>query len=177
MFWLDRNSFALRRITTYLPVPGGFSEMTMSYDSPSGQPTPILGPFSALPIDTPVLYAGAKGLRTFSYTSHFGAVQRKELGDVGFAHQVEQRISDVPKDEVRKLFGRHFTKSLVDDAFSKSLTARPVAEVRLKSQGREIRQLWQAQRPWPIYCDNGYTVSRLISAERSDRTSREEDRP
>jgi hypothetical protein len=163
VFWLDRDSFALRRITTHLPVPGGFQEMTMSYDSVSGQPAPILGPLTALPIDTPVLYSGTKGLQNFSYTSHFGATGRKELGDVGFAHQVEQQVSEVPQDEVRKLFHQHFAKSLADDAFAKSLAARPVTEVRLKSHGREIRQLWQSQRPWPIYCDNGYTVSRLIS--------------
>jgi hypothetical protein len=171
VFWLDRDSFSLRRITTYLPVPGGFEEMTMSYDSGSGQPAPILGPFSALPIDTPVLYAGTKGMQTFSYTSHFGDRQHKELGDVGFAHQVDQEISEVPQDEVARMFSRHFAKSLADDPFAKSLTARPVTEVRLKSQGREVRQLWQAQRPWPIYCDNGYTVSRLVSVERR------EDRP
>ncbi len=168
VLWLDRNSFALRRITTYLPVPGGFEEMTMSYDSASGQPAPILGPLSALPIDTPVLYAGAKGLQTFGYTSHFGATQRKELGDVGFAHQIEQHISEMPQDEVHKLFSDQFAKSLVNDPFAKSLTTRPVTEVRLKSQGREVRQLWQAQRPWPIYCDNGYTVSRLVAVEREE---------
>lgn len=176
-FWLDRESFALRRITTFLPIPGGFEEMTISYDAGSGQPAPILGPLSAVPIDTPVLYAGAKGLQTFCYTSHFGATQRKELGDVGFVHQVEQQISELPQDEVRKLFSEHFAKSLVDDPFAKSLTTRPVTEVRLKSQGREIRQLWQPQRPWPIYCDNGYTVSRLVSAERPGEMSSEEDRP
>ncbi|NLS93682.1 MAG: hypothetical protein GXX96_16095 [Planctomycetaceae bacterium] len=170
VFWLDCDSFALRRITTHLPVPGGFQEMTMSYDSVSGQPSPILGPLSALPIDTPVLYAGAKGLQTFIYTSHFGSGERKELGDVGFAQQIEQQVSDVPQDEVRKLFGEHFAKSLVDDPFTKSLTLRPVTEVRLKSQGRLVRQLWQTERPWPIYCDNGYTVSRLVGVEhREDR--------
>lgn len=165
IFWLDRDSFALRRITTHLPVPGGFQEMTMSYDSGSGQPAPILGPLSALPIDTPVLYAGAKGLQTFIYTSHFGSAERKELGDVGFAQQIEQQVSEVPQDEVQKLFGQHFAKSLVDDSFTKSLSSRPVTEVRLKSQGRVVRQLWQAERPWPIYCDNGYTVSRLVAVE------------
>jgi hypothetical protein len=171
VFWLDRDSFSLRRITMYLPVSGGFEKMTMSYDSGSGQPAPILWPLSALPIDTPVLYAGTKGMQTFSYTSHFGDGQRKELGDVAFAHQVEQEISEVPQDEVARLFSQHFAKSLVDNPFTKSLTTRPVTEVRLKSQGREVRQLWQAQRPWPIYCDNGYTVSRLVSVERK------EDRP
>lgn len=177
VLWLDRDSFALRRITSYLPVPGGFEEMTMSYDSGSGQPAPILGPLSALPIDTPVLYSGAKGLQTFSYASHFGATQGKELGDVGFVHQVEQQVSELPQDEVGRLFGEHFAKSLVEDVFTKSLRALPVTEIRLKSQGREIRQLWQARRPWPIYCDNGYSVSRLVSVERSAQAAREEDRP
>jgi hypothetical protein len=72
----------------------------------------------------------------------------------------------VPQADVGSLFGEQFAKSLTDDAFSKSLTTRPVTEVRLKSLGREVRQLWQAQRPWPIYSDNGYTVARLVSVER-----------
>ncbi len=168
VFWLDRNSFSLRQITICLPIVGGFEEMTMSYDSGSGQPAPILGPLSALPIDTPMLYAGTKGMQTFSYTSYCGARERKELGDIGFAHQVEQEILEVPQDEVARLLSQHFTKSLVEDPFAKSLTDRPVTEVRLKSQGREIRQLWQANRPWPIYCDNGYTVSRLVSVDRKE---------
>ncbi|MHB8899884.1 MAG: hypothetical protein ACYC6Y_14150, partial [Thermoguttaceae bacterium] len=108
IFWLDRNSFALRQITTQLPVPDGFEEMTIRYDSDSGQPSPILGPLSALPIDTPVLYRGTKGLQSFSYTSHFGYRQGKELGDVGFSHQVEQQVADLPQDEVARLLGRHF---------------------------------------------------------------------
>jgi hypothetical protein len=177
VFWLHRDSFALCRITSYMPVPGGFEAMTISYDSASGQPAPILGPLSALPIDTPVLYSGAKGLQTFSYASHFGATQGKELGDVGFVHQVQQQISEMPQAEVGRLLGEHFSKSLVEDAFAKSLSALPVTEIRLKSQGREIRQLWQAHRPWPIYCDNGYSVSRLVSVERSPQAAREEDRP
>lgn len=171
VFWVHRDSCALRRITTYLPTPGGFQELTMSYDSPDGQASPILGPLSAVPIDTPVLYAGTKGLQTFTYTSHVGSEESKQLGDVGFAHQVEQHLSEMPADEVRKLFGAHFAKSLTSDAFSKSLTEQPVTEVRLKSQGREIRQLWQPHRPWPIYSDNGYTVSRLVSVERQEDRS------
>lgn len=168
VFWLDRQSHALRQITTYLPVAGGFEEMTTSYDSPSGQPAPILGPLSALPIDTPVLYAGTKGLQTFSYTSYPGARERKELGDMGFAYQVEQAVSELPQDEVARLLGQHFAKSLLDDPLTKSLTAEPVTEVRLSSLGRQVRQLWQSNRPWPIYCDNGYTVSRLVSVERKE---------
>ena len=48
---------------------------------------------------------------------------------------------------------------------AESLTNRPITEVRLKAAGREIRQLWQADQPWPIYCDNGYSVCRLIGHE------------
>ena len=165
ILWVHRDSHALRRITTGLPVPGGFEELTMSYESVSGQPAPILGPLSALPVDTPVLYGGAKGMQTFSYTSYLGTGESKALGEVAFAHQIEQQVTSLPQEEVQKLFGQHFAKSLEDDPFSKSLAERPVTEIRLKSQGREVRQLWQERRPWPIYCDNGYTVSRLVAVD------------
>lgn len=177
VLWFDRDSFALRCITSHVPVPGGFEEMTIRYDSSSGQPAPILGPLSAVPIDTPVLYSGAKGLETFCYTSHLGPTERKELGDVGFVHRVQQEITPLSREDVGKLFAERFSKSLVDDAFAKSLRTLPVTEVRLKSQGREVRQLWQPRRPWPIYCDNGYSVSRLVSVERSPRPHGEEERP
>jgi len=176
VLWLDADSRALRKITTHLPTPGGFQPMTIHYDSTSDQPAPIVGPLSALPIDTPVLYSGAKGLQTFSYTSHSGPTEQKELGDVGFAHQIEQQVAELPQDTVRELFAAHFAKSLVDDPFAKSLTTRPVTEVKLKSQGRQIRQLWQPQRPWPIYCDNGYTVSRLVSVAAPAQATDKEDR-
>jgi hypothetical protein len=55
-------------------------------------------------------------------------------------------------------------KSLDDGPVAKSL-----AEARVGSPtqgaGREVRQLWQSGSPWPIYCDNGYCVSRLVSVD------------
>ena len=205
VLWIDRNSLALRQITTQMPVPGGFREMTVRYDFGSGQAAPVLGPLTALPIDTPVFRSGhAKGLTVFSYRSDFGPRQRKAVGDIGFAHLVEQRIAVLSPEEVRELLDETFAKNLSRNRAeplprpsgneatnsigigAKSLTVRPVTEVRLKSHGREVRQLWQAQRPWPIYCDNGYSVSRLVSFSSGAKNessaddhdpSNEEDRP
>lgn len=169
VLWVDRDSRTLRQVTTEIPVPGGFQQMTLSYEFEAGQPGPVLGPLTALPIDLPAaLASNAKGLEAFQYTASIGPPERKEVGELAFAHDVEQRVAPIPAADVRQLLTGAFAKSLDGESLSKSLsdealTERPVTEVRLKSAGREIRQLWQTGSPWPIYCDNGYCVSRLVS--------------
>ncbi|HEX5103906.1 MAG TPA: hypothetical protein VFV87_08860, partial [Pirellulaceae bacterium] len=173
--WVDRQSRALRQIATEIPVPGGYQTMTVSYEFDSGQPGPVLGPLTALPIDLPVLLAdGAKGLETFHYRSEIGPPGRKELDALGFAHEVEQRATTASADDVRMLMATVFAKSLDDGVLARSLIENPVTDIRLKSAGREIRQLWQAGSPWPIYCDNGQTVCRLVSVEPAAQPAEEE---
>jgi hypothetical protein len=168
---VDRDSRALRQVTTEIPVPGGFQSMTVSYDFEAGQPGAVLGPLTALPIDLPAaLHGGAKGLESYQYTASIGPPERKEVGELAFAHDVEQRVAPLAAADVRQLLTGAFAKSLEGEGFAKSLSdealaAKPVTDVRLKSAGREIRQLWQSGQPWPIYCDNGYCVSRLVSNE------------
>ncbi len=179
--WLDRNSLALRQITTQVPVPNGFQEMTMRYDFTSGQTAPVLGPLTSLPIDTPVFLANqTKGLEAFTYRLDFGPRQGKAVGDIGFTHQIEQHVKTLSTGETRALLEQPFAKRLLGEALSKSLTSRPLIEVRLKSHGREVRQLWQAQRPWPIYSDNGQTISRFVTfmpATENEPSSHLENRP
>lgn len=173
--WVDREARALRQVTTEIPVPDGFQSLTVSYDFDSEQPGPVLGPLTALPIDVPVfLAARSKGLETFRYRSAIGPPERKEVGDIGFDHEVEQRIAAVDADEVRQLMAAAFEKSLDDGPLAKSLAEKPVTEVRLKAAGREIRQLWQSGSPWPIYCDNGYCVSRLVSIDSAAQPAEKE---
>lgn len=174
VLWIDRKSKALRRVTTQIPTLEGFREISVQYEFDSGQPAPVLGPLTALPIDMPIFQtAGVKGLESFEYTSFQGAAEAKGLDQIGFAEQVEQRIAQVPADEVRKLLRGSFEKSLEDGPVAKSLNDEPVTDVRLVSQGNEIRQLWQPGRPWPIYSDNGITVCRLVSVERKQQDETE----
>lgn len=154
VLWVDRQSLALRQVQTQIPTPGGFRTITQSYEFAGAQPTPVLGPLTALPIDLPLLSGGeAKQLDSYAYTSYSGPRGTKAIGDFGFAWQVKQKISPAEAGEAR---------SLVNEAFAKGLEEEPVVEVRLEGGGRAVRQLWQAGCPWPVYCDNGSTISRLV---------------
>lgn len=154
VLWIDRKSKALRKIQTQLPVPGGFQTVTQSFEFSSGQPSPVLGPLTALPVDLPLFIGGeAKGMQTFAYETHLGTPGVKNVGELGFAHQIEQRVTPVAYSEV---------KGLLNDSYAKSLTEPPTVEVRLKDHDRQVRQLWQPGLPWPVYTNAGSTVCRLV---------------
>ena len=155
VLWIDRKSQTLRQIQTQIPVAGRFCMMTEDYRAVGAQKSPVLGPLSALPIDLPLFQGNAaKGLESFSYEVNDGpAGKKKALGDVGFIYDVEQAVASPSRQHV---------KDLVPQGFTKDLDARPMVEVHMKSAGRQVQQLWQAGLPWPVYADNGTTISRLV---------------
>ena len=154
VLWVDKKTRAIRKIQTQIPVPEGFQTITQSYAFSSGQPAAVLGPLSALPLDLPRFSGGeAKGMQTFMYETHGGLPGQKEVGELGFAHQVEQQVTPVASEQV---------KGLIHETYTKSLTEQPVVEVQLKSGDRQVRQLWQPGSPWPVYSKNGSTECRLI---------------
>lgn len=165
VLWVDKKSLAIRQIQTQIPTADGFQAVTQSYEFSSGQPSPVLGPLSALPLDLP-LFSGnqSKGMQTFMYETHAGKPGEKAVGELGFAHQVEQQVESVATEQV---------KGLVHETYTKSLSAQPVVEVKLKSGERQVRQLWQPGLPWPVYSKNGSTECRLIKVipakEQADR--------
>ncbi len=160
VLWVDRQSLALRQIQTQIPTAGGFRTITESYEFVGAQPAPVLGPLSALPIDFPLLTGGeAKAMDAYTYTSYSGPRGTKAVGDLGFTYQVKQTIAAADDREA---------KSLVDESFAKGLGEEPLVEVRLEGGGREVRQLWQPGRPWPVYCDNGSTICRLVKVMPAD---------
>ena len=58
-------------ITTQIPIPGGFTTLTENYEFTNGQPSPVMGPLTALPVDLPLFRGGqAKGLEKFSYEAN-----------------------------------------------------------------------------------------------------------
>jgi hypothetical protein len=153
--WADAHSLALRQVRTQLPVLGGFRTVTESYQFADGQPAPVLGPLTALPIDLPLFAAaGATGPQSFEYEALSGpAGVKADVGDVGFAVAVEQSLVPANPAEVTGLLPGPFAKGLGDG---------PMVEVRLKTSDRLVRQLWQPSKPWPVYADNGSTVARLV---------------
>ena len=161
VLWVDKKSRAIRQIQTQIPTPDGFQTVTQSYAFSSGQPSPVLGPMTALPLDLP-LFSGdqTKGMQTFTYETHAGPAGTKEVGELGFAHQVEQQVTPVATEQV---------KGLIHETYTKSLGEQPVVEVQLKSGEQQVRQLWQPGLPWPVYSKNGSTECRLVKVIPSDQ--------
>lgn len=151
--WVDDQTQTLRRVQTQLPVQGELRTITENYEFGEGKPSPVLGPLTALPIDMPLFGAEHARSLKFSYTAVPGAAESRELGEIGFAVDIEQHIAPVKGEEARNLLHRDL---------SRDLRARPLVEVRLQSPERKVRQLWQAGLPWPSYSDNGDTSARLI---------------
>jgi hypothetical protein len=155
--WIDQKSMVLRQLRAQLPVPGGFRSVTESYVFGANQPSPVIGPLTALPLDLPLFTAGrARGLEKFSYEAVSGPAGKRAVDDVGFAIDIEQTLAPAQADEVNRLVAANFKE------FSRDLKARGVVEVNLKTSERNVRQLWQAGHPWPLYANNGQTTARLL---------------
>lgn len=162
VLWIDRKTQTLRQVQTQIPAAGRFRTITENYEF-GGQRSPVLGPLTALPIDLPLFQpGGTKGLGKFSYQANVGPAGKKALGEVGFAYEIEQDISEPAVQQV---------KGLLPDSFTKDLAVKPMVEVRMRGAGRQVRQLWQAGQPWPVYAENGATVSRLVKVLPSNSTS------
>ena len=80
---------------------------------------------------------------------------------MGFAFDIKQDLSRPSAD---------YVKSVLHQDFTKGLENRPVLEVHLKTFHREVKQLWQADLPWPAYSDNGSTISRLVKVTPAAKT-------
>jgi hypothetical protein len=152
--WADAQSLALRQIRTEFVVQGQTREVTESYEFEDGQPAPVMSPLTSIPLDFPLMRAGtAKGNGKFSYAAISGPGGKKALGDVGFAVEINQDITEAKPDAI---------KGLVGEDFSKDLGAKPITEVNLSTGDRSVRQLWKGDMPWPVYSNNGTTTSKLI---------------
>lgn len=157
--WLDQKSLALRQVQAQMRVHGAVRTVTESYQFEAGQPAPVLTPLTAIPLDMPVFLEGDKAaLHKFTYEAVSGEAGKKDAGDVGFAFEIEQRITRADDDAVKSLR----SKGLLSEEFTKDLTAKPLVEVRLRAGGRQVRQLWQPGLPWPAYSSNGVSQARLV---------------
>lgn len=157
VLWIDQKTMTLRQFQTQIPVPGGFRTVTESYVVGEGQQAPVLGPLTALPIDLPLFTPGSSRATKFSYEAITGPAGKRAVGDVGFAVDIEQSIQPAKAEDLQKLLPQAMSRDL-----SKDLEKKPVVDVKLKTPEREVRQLWQAGQPWPVYSDNGQTKAKLI---------------
>src|SRR5262249_21406988 len=132
-------------------------QVTESYDF-NGQSAPVMSPLTSIPLDMPLLSAGtaksATGATKFSYSTVSGPGGKKALGDVGFAVEISQDVNEVKPDAV---------KDLIPPDFSKDVSTKPIKEVKLSTEDRNVRQLWKDDMPWPVYSNNGTTTSKLKS--------------
>lgn len=152
--WVIERSLAVRQLQTQLPTPAGLQTVTESYQFMDENPSPVQSPLTALPLDMPVFLDGrAKGVHVFRYKAVAGPHGQKGLGDTTFAFSIEQRLTPVQAAEV---------KDLVPVAFEKGVRSEPLFDVKLKTSHRAVRQIWRRGMPWPIYANNGSTVSRLV---------------
>jgi hypothetical protein len=159
--WVDRESYALKQVQTQLAVAGEIRTITESYEFPTGQPSPVLvAMMVVLPVDLPIFQqADTKGAKKFEFEAIAGPAGVKALDELSFAFEVEQKIDGAQPEQVKGLF---------HNEFAKSLTREPIANVQLKTGHRTVRQLWQANLPWPAFTDNGMTRSRLIKVDSVD---------
>ncbi len=152
--WCDVRTLTLRQFRTEVALAGQMHTILESYDSAAKGASPVLTPINALPIDLPAfLPQGSKGLDTFTYTSQPMPVGSKDPGVMKFLHTVKQ---DVAPAGAKAL-------DLVPERFAKDLEQRPIVEVRLQDTEKTVVQLWQQDKPWPVYTSNGRTKATLVS--------------
>lgn len=150
--WVDQKSGMLIRTTSRVKRGERTAEFTETYLTSDGQPTPVLGMLSSLPLDMPIfnsLAGRTKSLEPQIYETVIGNGKTKSLEDLGFASIVSQNIKSVPAAQV---------KSLNVPAASSSENVN----VEIRSGNRTVRQIWAPGKPWPIFSDNGVTHSRLL---------------
>lgn len=159
--WVDRNSMTLRRVAAQLPAPDGTRLITESYTSDSGQPFPAFAPLTVPPLELPLFLAGAKGAQTFNYRASTQPAGAKPVGDVDFRFAIEQSTQRTSAAEI---------KALLPEDLTKSLAVQPTLDVRLTAARQQVRQLWQAGSPWPLYSDNSVVTARLIQVTQPQPT-------
>jgi hypothetical protein len=153
ILWIDQKSQVIRQIQTELPVQGGFRTVTESYEHRKGQPSPVIGLLTALPLDMPLFLSGTKSLGNFQYETISGPAGTKAIGEIGFSYSIKQSSQNAKPEEVTKALGDHFTKSLKKN---------PSVSIQLKNPERKVDQIWQSKLPWPVYSNNGSTEARLV---------------
>jgi hypothetical protein len=134
--WVDTDTLALRQVETGLLVQGEVRWVTERYDSEDAG-SPVIGVLSALPLELPVFSPRGSRSGRFDYRAVMGDDGDRPADDLAFAVAVEQSVTPA--------------------------RATPATyEVRLRSNGREVRQKWKSGLPWPSYSSSGGSTSRLV---------------
>lgn len=151
--WVDAQTLALRQVETGLLVQGEIRRVRERYEADDVTGSPVVGLPSSLPLDLPVFAAGSSSSGRFGYQAVMVDDDDRHTADLAFAVAVEQDVKPAGRAEVLRLIG--------DDSRI-GRKARPAFDVRLRSHGREVRQLWQAGLPWPSFSASDGSTSRLV---------------
>ena len=149
--WVDEETYFLRQFQTQVPVAGALRTVRESYEPGATGASPVMPPINVLPVSLPAFIAASpKG--EFKYTSKV-AGQAKDVGSqMKFVHAVSQDVKPAtPK-----------TLENVPRGLSKSLEKQPAVEVRLGTKRQQVLQVWQSNRPWPVFAQDGATKAWLV---------------
>jgi hypothetical protein len=149
-FWADKDTLNLRKLETQRRVRGKLRTLSQSYEPTGAKSVAVMGLSNAIPIDIPSF--SSERLRGPSTYKSFSGDGRKRGpgGAVGFVTEVKQEITPADPNRVNNLLGM------------RPRGGSGMVEVRLKTPGRQVDQVWMQGSPWPSYSDNGTTVARLV---------------
>lgn len=154
-FYADASTFSLSSVEARVRMAGRDVWLTESYGRDSGQLSPVIATMSPLPIAMPLFHGQAKGAETYTYL-----LTGKELltknAQLSFRHWVRQTIQRPDPQALHSVESIELTKS-VDQP--------NLVEVTI-SDSRRVRQIWQANMPWPILTEDGTTTATLIDVQR-----------
>jgi hypothetical protein len=149
--WVDQETLFLRQFQTQLPVAGALRTVQETYEPGEAGHSPVLPPVNVVPVSLPAFIAAApKG--QFKYTSQPTGQAKDAATRVKFIHAVSQEVQPATAKSLQ----------YVPQAVSKSLERAPAVEVHLASPGQQVLQVWQKNRPWPVFSQAGPTKSWLI---------------
>jgi hypothetical protein len=152
--WVDQKSLTPRQVERRLPIAGGFRTITQRFVVDKGRAAPVVVVSStALPLDLPLFSDEARREEPFEYEVLGETEIKRGAEGRGFLIEVGQSAAPVDAEKV---------KGLLHEEVSRSANPQEMVEITLKGGHQQVRQLWQAGVPWPLYADNGVTVARLV---------------
>ena len=156
--WCDTRTLFLRQFQTQLAFQGRYRTVQESYATAKGATAPVITLVNVLPLSMPAFAPpGTKGLES-SGSAKFVCVSQplpagaKDPSVIRFRHSVQQSVRPAGPKAVEAL----------PEGFSKELGEEPLTEVELRTPGEQVKQLWRAGSPWPVYVEQGRTKAYLV---------------
>jgi hypothetical protein len=153
VFWATTKHLTLRRVEIPIRVSGRLRILSESFSGTGSGPFPVMVTLSLLPLDLPCWDPPPeKHPAGFAYEIIPYVPERKAPGGIRFAVEVQQTTLEVTPELVKSALGLPEVKA----------TSERLLHVKLASPLGTVEQLWQVGQPWPVWANNGRTVSRLV---------------